>query len=108
MGWGGLFIDGDDRNIRIGKKLYGSHKLTQPYQNNFITAMVIPANVYQLLEQECKTAEIDFLTIDIDRDDYWIWQAIETISPKIVMIENHVEFGLNDVVVPIDAPKHLR
>ena len=108
MGWSGLFIDGDVRNIRIGKKLYAAHRLTQPYQNNFITAMVTPANVNQLLEQQGFTGEIDFLTIDIDGDDYWIWQAIETISPKIVMIENHVEYGLNDVVVPMDAPKQLR
>ena len=108
MGWSGLFIDGDVRNIRIGKKLYAAHRLTQPYQNNFITAMVTPANVNQLLEQQGFTGDIDFLTIDIDGDDYWIWQAIETISPKIVMIENHVEYGLNDVVVPMDAPKQLR
>lgn len=53
-------------------------------------------------------AKLTGLTIDIDGDDYWIWRAIETISPKIVMIENHVEFGLNDVVVPLDAPKQLR
>lgn len=108
MGWSGLFIDGDERNIRIGKKLYAAHRLTQPYQNNFIAAMVTPANVNQLLEQQDFTAEIDFLSIDIDGDDYWVWQAIKTISPKIVMIENHVEFGLNDVVVPIDAPEQLR
>jgi len=108
IGWSGLFIDGDERNIRIGKKLYAAHRLTQPYQNNFITAIVTPANVNQLLEQQGFTGEIDFLSIDIDGDDYWIWQAIETISPKMVMIENHVEFGLNDIVVPIDAPKQLR
>ena len=108
MGWSGLFIDGDERNIRIGKKLYASHRLTQPYQNNFITAMVTPHNINQLLQQQGVIGETDFLSIDIDGDDYWIWRAIETISPKIVMIENHVEFGLNDVVVPLDAPIQLR
>ena len=108
MGWSGLFIDGDVRNIRIGKKLYTSHRLTQPYQNNFVTAIVTPVNINQLLQAEGVTGEIDFLSIDIDGDDYWIWRAIETISPKIVMIENHVEYGLNDVVVPLDAPRQLR
>ena len=108
MGWSGLFIDGHEPNIRIGKKLYAAHKLTQPYHNNFITEMVTPNSVNQLLEQQGFTGEIDFLSIDIDGDDYWIWQAIETISPKIVMIENHVEYGLNDVVVPMDATKQLR
>ncbi len=108
LGWSGLFIDSDERNIRIGKKLYASHRLTQPYQNSFIKAMVAPHNINQLLEQQGVTGEIDFLTIDIDGDDYWIWRAIETISPKIVMIENHVEYGLNDVVVSMDAKKQLR
>ena len=28
MGWTELFIDGDERNIRIGRKLYNTHRLT--------------------------------------------------------------------------------
>ena len=61
--------------------------------------MATPANVNQLLRQQGVTGEIDFLTIDIDGDEYWIWRSVETISPKFVMIGNHVEFELNDVVV---------
>lgn len=108
LGWSGVFIDSDASNIRLGKKIYKSHRLTRPYQNKFITALVTPDNINQLLEHASVRGEIDFLSIDIDGDDYWIWQAIEIISPKIVMIENHVEFGFNDIVTPYNADKKMR
>jgi len=46
--------------------------------------------------------EIGLLSIDIDGNDYWIWDAIDVISPKVVVIETHNEFGLNNIVVPYD------
>ena len=31
-----------------------------------------------------------------------VWKAIECIQPRIVIIETHVEFGSNNVIVPYD------
>ena len=44
------------------------------------------------------------LSIDIDGNDYWIWNALEIISPKVVIIETHVMFGLRNIVVPYQHP----
>ena len=46
--------------------------------------------------------EIDVLSIDIDGNDYWIWEAIEAVDPRIVVIETHAEYGLEDVLAPYD------
>ena len=32
--------------------------------------------------------------------DYWIWEAIKVIKPRIVVIEAKVEFGTRNVIVP--------
>ena len=32
-------------------------------------------------------SEFDFLSIDIDRNDYWIWKAIRRFHPRVVAIE---------------------
>jgi len=40
-----------------------------------------------LLEQTCIPREFDFLSIDIDGMDYWIWSSITYYKPKIVCIE---------------------
>ncbi|MFO7933712.1 MAG: hypothetical protein R6U78_06490 [Bacteroidales bacterium] len=46
--------------------------------------------------------ETGLLSIDIDGNDYWIWDAITVIEPQVVIIETHNEFGMNDIVVPYD------
>lgn len=40
------------------------------------------------------------LSIDIDGNDYWIWDALEVVTPRVVIIETHVEFALRSIVVP--------
>ena len=51
--------------------------------NAFITKDSIPGLIAQLGIPR----SLDLLSIDIDGNDYWIWQAIESISPRVVVIE---------------------
>src|SRR5262249_23640716 len=37
-----------------------------------------------------------------DGNDYWIWDAIEAASPRVVVIETNIELGDRDVVFPYD------
>jgi hypothetical protein len=52
-----------------------------------IEKLVTAKNINELLRQAEVSGEIDFLCIDIDYNDYWVWKAIETISPRVVAIE---------------------
>ena len=38
------------------------------------------------------TGEIDLLGIDIDRNDYDVWEAIECITPRVVVAEYNAKF----------------
>jgi hypothetical protein len=64
--------------------------------------MITRENINQLLIEACVPPEIDFMSIDIDGNDYWIWDAITVTTPKVVIIETHIEFGLRNIVVPYD------
>jgi hypothetical protein len=45
--------------------------------------------------------EIDLLSLDIDGVDYWIWNAIEAISPRVVVAEIQAIWGTEaSVTVP--------
>jgi hypothetical protein len=68
----------------------------------FIRAMVARENINELLVEVAVPPEIDFMSIDIDGNDYWIWDAISVTVPKVVIIEMHIEFGVNNIVVPYD------
>jgi len=48
-----------------------------------------------------KEKDIGLLAIDVDGNDYWIWKAIECISPRVVVIEYQCIWGAEkSVTVP--------
>src|SRR5215831_13625637 len=100
FGWRGTFIDGNESNIAKGRAFYESHPDTWAYPPVFICAMINRENINQLLTEASVPSEIDFMSIDIDGNDYWVWDALSATSPKVVRIETHIEFGMNNIVVP--------
>jgi len=104
FGWHGLFADADHTAVTAGKKFYSWYNRdTGLYPPKFICSMVSPENVNPLIRDAGFEGDIDLLSIDIDGNDYWVWEAIDVISPRVVVIETHVEFGLNDIVIPYKA-----
>jgi len=56
-----------------------------------------------LLESGGLRGEIDLLSIDIDYNDYWVWKAIDVISPRVVVIEYNATLRPPlSLVVPYD------
>jgi hypothetical protein len=33
--------------------------------------------------------EVDLFSLDIDGNDYWIWNAINAINPRLLVFETH-------------------
>lgn len=102
FGYHGLFIDGNPRSIRRGQRFYARYPNPWYYPPRFLCARVTRENINILLEQEGFSGEADLLSVDIDGNDYWVWDALEVCSPRVVIIETHVEFGLQNLVVPYD------
>jgi len=102
FGWYGLFIDANQRAINRGKYFYSKYPNPFYYKPYFECSKVTRNNINDLIKKHEIEGEIGLLSIDIDGNDYWIWDAIEIISPNVVVIETHNEFGYNDIVVPYD------
>ena len=102
FGWHGLFIDGNAKAIKRGKRFYSKYPHPWNYSPTFECAKVQRENVNQLIEQNGFKRDIGLLSIDIDGNDYWVWDALNIIEPQVVIIETHNEFGYEDIVVPYD------
>lgn len=87
--WKGLVIDGGNKNIEKIRKssLFWRHDLTA------LCSFVTRENINNLFQDNGFRDEIGILSIDIDGNDYWVWDAIETIIPKIVICEYNSIFG---------------
>ena len=72
QGWTGLMMDGGGV----------SHNPLATVQREHITA----ENINELFAKYDVPEEFDFLSIDIDGNDYWVWKAL-TYRPRVVAIE---------------------
>jgi hypothetical protein len=85
QGWGGLWMDGDSEAIAMAKTKFAAEiaakRLT--VTETFITA----ENIEKLFVSNGVPKEFDLLSIDIDRNDYYVWKAIEAFNPRVVVIE---------------------
>ncbi len=102
FGWHGLFIDGNPKSIRRGRNFFSKFPHPWSAPPKFLHSLVKRENVNDLLAKAGMDGEIDFLSIDIDGNDYWIWDALEVAQPRVVMIETHNRFGMRNIVVPYD------
>jgi hypothetical protein len=97
--WSGLAIDGCEKYVERIK----SSKSYWLYNLKVVNAFITRDNINLLLESNGLKGEIGLLSIDIDGNDYWIWDAIDIISPIIVIIEYNHRFGSKDAVtIPYD------
>jgi hypothetical protein len=102
FGWHGLFMDGNENGIKEGREFYNSHSDTWAYPPKFKHAFIQRENVNHLIEAAGFKGEVDLVSIDLDGNDYWVWDALNVVSPRVVIIETHVEFGFKSIVVPYD------
>lgn len=87
--WSGLWIDGNAKNVQFMQQLTNtiqSGKLA--VEHDFITR----ENINQLISTNISEHEIDLLSIDIDGNDYHIFDAITCVNPRVVIIEYNAKF----------------
>jgi hypothetical protein len=54
---------------------------------SLVEKLVTAENINTIFSQTGFVGEIDTLCIDIDFNDYWVWKAIEVVTPRVVVIE---------------------
>jgi hypothetical protein len=74
-GWSGVWVDSRRKRVNCAREIWADYPVT------IINRMVTPDNVYKFFHEP-----IDFLSIDIDGNDYHVWDAI-TAKPRVVCIE---------------------
>ena len=102
--WRGLVMDSDPQNIEQikGCDLYWRHDLTA------LCRWIDRDNINEILKDGGFSGEVGLLSIDIDGNDYWVWERIEVLNPVIVIAEYNSVFGARRALtVPYD-PKFNR
>jgi len=87
--WRGLAIDGSDSNIDDIKAqdIYWRHDISA------VHAFITSGNIQEVITQNGFAGDVGILSIDIDGNDYWVWEAIQCIRPCIVICEYNAVLG---------------
>jgi hypothetical protein len=97
--WSGLVIDASAEDIAKirNDSLYYRHDLRAE------CAFISRDNINDLIRKHGISGDIGLLSIDIDGNDYWIWKAIDVVSPRIVICEYDSLLGsIRAVTTPYD------
>ena len=86
-GWNALLFDGDAGNVATGNKFYAASRDTCIYPPRFLHSWITRKNVNSLVKDNGVEGEIDLFSLDMDGVDYWIWQALTVVSPRVVVLE---------------------
>lgn len=97
--WHSLLVEGDEQNVRKGLDFFSKHPNTKDIAPTYVNDWVDRESVNTILVGEGFTGDVDLFVLDMDGVDYWIWDALTAISPRLVVVE--VQPHLSDVSVTV-------
>ena len=97
--WSGLIIDSSKKNLSSIKKSNYFWKYDLEAKCEFINA----ENINSIIKNSNIKKNIGLLSIDLDGNDYWVWEKIDIIDPIVVVIEYNSIFGFEEKIsIPYD------
>ena len=99
-GLSGLLMDGSTENVAFlnrAAKILGSNNVKA------VQAFITRDNLQDLIHGNGVSEKIDILSRDVDGNDYWFWQELTCVSPRVVCIEYNAGLGPDvSLTVPYD------
>ena len=103
-GFTGLLFDGDAANITRARDYFACHPATRYNPPSCVHTWITAENIASLVADAGFSGEIDLLSIDLDGNDWWIWRALDTVTPRVVITEfNHLWGPEPALTVPYDS-----
>jgi hypothetical protein len=87
-GWGGMWIEGNAEKVQAASATFASYvgSGTLKIENSFVKA----SNINDLINT-LQLERLELLSIDIDGNDYYIWEELEA-TPFVVVVEYNAKF----------------
>lgn len=86
-GWNGLMLDSGLDCVGMSQGIFKDKPVS------FEKTIVTVTNINKLIGKYINSKTIDMLSIDIDYNDYWLWESIDIVTPSVVVIEYNASIG---------------
>ena len=103
--WDALMFDGSAANVAKGRAFYSSRKDGLQWRTpKIVQSWLTAENINNLIRDNGFEGEIDLLSLDMDGIDYWVWDALECIQPRVVVLEYNQGLGSTRAVTIRNNP----
>ena len=89
--WQGVWIEADPKSNRQIRQSFAG--ILESGKLKLRESFIDRDNIERLFRELDVPEKFDVLSIDIDGNDYWVWQAITHYRPRVVMIEYNAVMG---------------
>lgn len=90
QGWRGLWLEGSARRAASAAKT-----LEQPIREARLRIeqqIITASNIDAAIAKHAPGKEVDLLSVDLDGNDYYVLEAVHSISPRVVVAEYNAKF----------------
>jgi hypothetical protein len=84
-GWSGIWIDGALENHEFHQLHFGWAIRSGVLKT--VQSFLTVENINAVIAEAGTSGEIDLLSIDVDGNDFHLWEAVQVIDPRVVVIE---------------------
>lgn len=81
QGWSGAWIEASAENCASARRTFAGYPL------EIVERFATPETADGLIAGLSGEGGIDLLSIDIDSHDYWVWKAVTSVAPRVVVVE---------------------
>ncbi|HYG88461.1 MAG TPA: hypothetical protein VD978_19640 [Azospirillum sp.] len=90
-GWSGLWIDADEDAVASTATLMAGPLRRGAVRSASVT--LTPENIESVFEAHGVPRDFDFMSVDVDGPDYWLWKAVRRWRPRVVCAEFSRKWG---------------
>ncbi|MGH8766033.1 MAG: FkbM family methyltransferase [Burkholderiales bacterium] len=105
-GWSGLWMESGARDCETIRRVFAAPLAEGRLELQ--ETSVTPGNIDLLIgsARVAAAGELDLLSIDIDGNDYHVFHAVESVRPRVVVIEYNAKYPPPMDLVPPYDPQH--
>ncbi|MCP4006999.1 MAG: FkbM family methyltransferase [bacterium] len=93
FGWRGLLIDPYSSQVEAAQRVH-----IEGQRVGVVREMLTPQNINGVFTANGFAGEIDLLSVDVDGNDYWLWEAISVVQPRVVVAEYNASMGPDEAL----------
>jgi hypothetical protein len=90
QGWRGIWVEGGAENLRTIRTNHASYLNTERLK--LVELFVTRESIAPALKAVSVPLEIDLLSLDVDRNTYWVWEGLADLSARVVVVEYNATF----------------